>query len=105
MNGVWSEFAEEGLQDSELQYNSGMSNKIKIHRPIEFRGSFDANENTPRKVVFECDLPTIKKERFAEEAAELSPVTFIKLEAINEDNSITHARSKLQKTQFVALWL
>ena len=41
----------------------------------------------------------------AEEAAELSPVTFIKLEAINEDNSITHARTKLQKTQFVALWL
>lgn len=71
MNGVWSEFAEEGLQDPELRYNSGMSNKIKIHRPIEFRGSFDADENTPRKVVFECDLPTIKKERFAEEAAEL----------------------------------
>jgi hypothetical protein len=41
----------------------------------------------------------------AEEAAELSPVTFIKFKAINKDNSITHARAKLQKTQFVALGL
>lgn len=48
-----------------------MSNSIKIHRPSEFRGSSDADENTERNVVFECDLPTIEKERFAEEAAEL----------------------------------
>lgn len=46
-------------------------NNIKVHRPLEFRGAFDADENTERKVIFEYELPTIKKERFAEEVAEL----------------------------------
>lgn len=48
-----------------------MSNKIKIHRPTNRRDQWDADENTSRSEIFECDLPTIKKERFAEEAAEL----------------------------------
>ena len=48
-----------------------MSNSIKIHRPSEFRGSFDADERTPRTVVYEATIPQIKKERFGEEVAEL----------------------------------
>jgi len=46
-------------------------NNIKVHRPIEHCFSFEVDENTERKVVFEYELPTIKKERFGEEAAEL----------------------------------
>jgi hypothetical protein len=46
-------------------------NKIKIYRPHEFSGSFDANENTPRTKIFEIVLPQIKKERVGEEVAEL----------------------------------
>lgn len=46
-------------------------NNIKVHRPINHRFSFEADENTERTVVFEYELPTIKKERFAEEVAEL----------------------------------
>ena len=46
-------------------------NKIKIHRPINRRYAFEADEFVTRKTIFEYDLPTIKKERFAEEAAEL----------------------------------
>ena len=46
-------------------------NNIKVHRPLKLRGAFDADENTERKVIFEFKLPTIKKERFAEEVAEL----------------------------------
>ena len=46
-------------------------NNIKIHRPLNHRFSFEADENTERKVVFEYELPTIKKERFGEQVAEL----------------------------------
>lgn len=46
-------------------------NKIKIHRPINSRYAFEADEFVTRKTIFEYDLPTIKKERFAEEVAEL----------------------------------
>jgi hypothetical protein len=46
-------------------------NNIKVHRPLETRFAFDADENTERKVIFEYKLPTIKKERFCEEVAEL----------------------------------
>ena len=37
MDGIWSEFAEEGLEDSELRYNSGM---IRIIRPTNSRDQF-----------------------------------------------------------------
>lgn len=46
-------------------------NKIEIHRPINSRYAFEADEFASRKTIFEYDLPKIKKERFAEEAAEL----------------------------------
>jgi hypothetical protein len=46
-------------------------NKIEIHRPYDSRGAFDADEHAGRELIFKCDLPQIKKERFAEEAAEL----------------------------------
>ena len=46
-------------------------NKIKIHRPINRRYAFEADEFVTRKTIFEYKLPTIKKERFAEEVAEL----------------------------------
>ena len=46
-------------------------NKIKIHRPINRRYAFEADEFVTRETIFEYDLPTIKKERFAEEVAEL----------------------------------
>lgn len=44
---------------------------IKVHRPINSRLSFEADENTERKIVFEYSLPIIKKERFGDEVAEL----------------------------------
>jgi hypothetical protein len=46
-------------------------NNIKVHRPINRRYAFEADEFVTRNVIFEYELPTIKKERFAEEAAEL----------------------------------
>jgi hypothetical protein len=46
-------------------------NKIKIYRPHEFRGSFDAAENTPRTKIFETVLLQNKKECVGEEVAEL----------------------------------
>jgi hypothetical protein len=46
-------------------------NNIKILRPLEFRGSFDADENVSRECIYEKVIPQIKKERHAEEVAEL----------------------------------
>ena len=46
-------------------------NNIKVHRPINRRYAFEADEFVTREIIFEYELPTIKKERFAEEVAEL----------------------------------
>ena len=37
-----------------------MSNLIKIHRPTELRGAFDADENTPRTKIYEAVIPQSK---------------------------------------------
>jgi len=34
-----------------------MSNLIKIHRPTELRGAFDADENAPRTKIYEAVIP------------------------------------------------
>ena len=50
-----------------------MSNSIKIHRPSEFRGSFDADENAPRTKIYEAVIPQSFKMgcvRIGEEVAE-----------------------------------
>lgn len=50
-----------------------MSNSIKIHRPLEFRGSFDADEHTLREKIYEAVIPKSFKmnhERIGEEVAE-----------------------------------
>lgn len=50
-----------------------MSNSIKIHRPSEFRGSFDADEHAPRTKIYEAVIPKSFKmnhERIGEEVAE-----------------------------------
>jgi hypothetical protein len=46
-------------------------NKIEIHRPTNRRDQWDADKNTTRSKIYEATIPQIKKERFAEEAAEL----------------------------------
>jgi hypothetical protein len=48
-----------------------MSNIIKIHRPINRREQFDADEHTARELVFECLLPETPSVKTKEEAAEL----------------------------------
>ena len=48
-----------------------MSNVIKIYRPVSRFNQFDADENAERKFVYAIVLPEIKKERVAEQAAEL----------------------------------
>lgn len=50
-----------------------MSNSIKIHRPSELRGSFDADENAPRTKIYEAVIPQSFKMdcvRIGEEVAE-----------------------------------
>ena len=48
-----------------------MSNSIKIHRPINSRYAFEADEFATRNKIYEAVIPQIKKERVGEEVAEL----------------------------------
>ena len=48
-----------------------MSNSIKIHRPINSRYAFEADEFATRTKIYEAVIPQIKKERVGEEVAEL----------------------------------
>ena len=48
-----------------------MSNSIKIHRPINSRYAFEADEFVTRNKIYEAVIPQIKKERVGEEVAEL----------------------------------
>ena len=48
-----------------------MSNSIKIHRPINRRYAFEADEFVTRTKIYEAVIPQIKKERVGEEVAEL----------------------------------
>ena len=48
-----------------------MSNSIKIHRPINSRYAFEADEFVTRTKIYEAVIPQIKKERVGEEVAEL----------------------------------
>ena len=47
-----------------------MSNSIKIHRPINSRYAFEADEFATRTKIYEAVIPQIKKERFGDEVAE-----------------------------------
>ena len=48
-----------------------MSNSIEIHRPINSRYAFEADEFVTRNKIYEAVIPQIKKERVGEEVAEL----------------------------------
>ena len=46
-----------------------MSNSIKIHRPINSRYAFEADEFATPNKIYEAVIPQIKKERVGEEVA------------------------------------
>ena len=48
-----------------------MGNSIKIHRPINRRYAFEADEFATRTKIYEAVIPQIKKERVGAEVAEL----------------------------------
>ena len=48
-----------------------MSNSIKIHRPINSRYAFEADEFVTRTKIYEAVIPQIQKERGGEHIAEL----------------------------------
>ena len=48
-----------------------MSNSIKIHRPINSRYAFEADEFATRNKIYEAVIPQIKKERVGEAVAVL----------------------------------
>lgn len=48
-----------------------MSNSIKIHRPINSRYAFEADEFATRTKIYEAVIPQIQKERGGEHVAEL----------------------------------
>ena len=48
-----------------------MTNSIEIHRPINSRYAFEADEFATRNKIYEAVIPQIKKERVGEEVAEL----------------------------------